>query len=110
LTKRLDESKTLVMTLGHRLAHARALVPDLSARQLSVLAALASPGHVEGIESGRAPNPTTSTLRALAEALGCSLDWLVNGDDPQPTAERVQAAVAAARAKHEAAEAAKGAA
>jgi transcriptional regulator with XRE-family HTH domain len=36
------------------------------------------------IEAGRIPNPRLDTLRALAKALGCTLDDLAGGEEEPP--------------------------
>lgn len=45
----------------------------MSARELARRAGLAS-SHVQALESGRLADPTLSTVRALASALGLRLD------------------------------------
>lgn len=80
----------------------------LSARELSSLAGLKSPNHVSHLEAG-IWTPTTRTATALAQVVGCSLDWLVNGRGEPPTDASLLVAVEAARAAR-AADASEGAA
>lgn len=63
--------------MGDRLRSARSAL-GLSARELSRLAGL-SPTHVSGLESGPRVHMEARVMAALAEVLGCSLDWLVRG-------------------------------
>ena len=77
-----------------RLAHAGIC----SARELDKLADL-TPCHTSLIESGRRPNPESETLRAIANTLGISLDWLVLGQGDPPREDDVRAAVERARAR-----------
>jgi transcriptional regulator with XRE-family HTH domain len=70
----------------------------LNTRDVARLADL-SDALVSHIECGRIANPRTESIRSIAEVLGCSLDWLVNGEGEPPTAEHVRAAVDAARAR-----------
>lgn len=50
--------------------------------------------HVlDGIESGRRTMPASSTCCAIAEALGCSLDWLIAGKGEGPTEAALRDAV-----------------
>ncbi len=76
---------------------------------LGVLAGL-SKGAVSMIESGNRPDPSGSTVAALARVLGVSADWLLSGTEPGPDTDVVKAAVAAARERAGVAEADKGAA
>ena len=78
----------------------------LSALGLSRLAGLPSGGHVGLIEAAKRPNPTTETLRAIAGALGISIDWLVTGEGPEPDPEHVRRTVAAKRSETDPKEAA----
>lgn len=82
-------------SVAERLRFARNLT-DISARGLARLARL-QPSHVSLIESGAVANVRVDTLSAIARVLGCSLDWLVNGEGDAPVAESVAAAVDAAR-------------
>lgn len=79
-----------------RLTKARKL-GDLSSRQLSTLAGLAS-NYSAMIERRAAKNPAFGAVLALARVLGISLDWLAYGVGEAPSREHVQAAVAQARA------------
>lgn len=87
-------------TLSERIAEVRQLA-GLSGRELDRLAGLTL-GHVAAIEAGRF-SPGAGTLEALRAALGVSLDWLVAGQGKAPPARVVATAVAAARARLQAA-------
>jgi transcriptional regulator with XRE-family HTH domain len=87
----------MATSVGDRLRSVR-LLAGISARELGRLAHLQQ-SHASLIESGVVANVRVDTLRELARVLGCSLDWLVNGEGATPTAEDVLAAVAAARAE-----------
>lgn len=76
----------------------RELAEKLSSRELSELAELADT-HVRLIERGERLAPSVETISRLACVLGVSLDWLIRGDGPEPTAEHVRAAVERARAE-----------
>mgnify|MGYP003766576231 FL=1 len=75
-------------TLGARLRWAREK-SGISARRLDELAGL-SPGHTSAIESERRLDPSTSTVAALARALGISLDWLVDGTGTAPSERKLR--------------------
>lgn len=79
--------------LGRRLRDAR-LAGGISARRLDILAGLGL-GHVAMIESGQRPNIEARTSQSIANVLGVSLDWLLLGDGPVPSAEKIMASVAA---------------
>jgi transcriptional regulator with XRE-family HTH domain len=69
----------------------------LGARELDRLA-----GRPEGQASlveTRGTNVRVETATAYADALGVTLDWLVDGRGPEPTADQIRSAVAAARAR-----------
>ena len=83
------------MTLVERLRQARQL-GGVTGADLGVRAGL-SKGAVSMIESGNRPDPSGSTVAALAKVLGVSADWLLSGTEPGPDAEAVKAAVALAR-------------
>lgn len=85
--------------LGRRLKKARDTA-GLSSRALSELAG-ASVNMVSLIERGTTKEPRSKVLTALAEVLGLSLDWLVRGIGPEPTAEQIRAAVEAARGRRQ---------
>ena len=75
----------------------------LSARELSRLAGLRSPGHVSLIESGeirlvRGMEP--ATVRGLCRVLGCDAAHLQTGEGDAPTLAEIMAAVTRARARH----------
>jgi transcriptional regulator with XRE-family HTH domain len=60
----------------------------LTQMQLAVKAEL-SMSVISSIEQGAIPDPRVSTLKALAKALGCTLDDLgQNGDDEPPKPAR----------------------
>lgn len=84
-------------TLGGRLAHARSLVPDLSAAELGRLAGISAslPG---AIERGDTTDPLVSTVLALANALDISSSWLVHRAGRAPVGTHTKAAIARLRA------------
>lgn len=82
--------------VGSRIRQLRE-VAGLSARSLSRLAGLRSPGHVASLESGTFSTARPPTLVAIADVLGASLDWLIHGRGKPPTAKEVRAAVERAR-------------
>lgn len=84
------------MSLSERLRQVR-LIGGLGCRELDRLAGLGE-GHVSMIETGKRPNIESRIAAALADVLGLSLDWLVRGLGPNPSAKRVRAAVERARA------------
>ena len=88
-------SSTQPSPVAERIRQTR-LLAGISARELARLAGL-QPSHASLIESGTVANVRVDTLAALARALGCSLDWLVNGDGDAPTEEMVRGAVLIAR-------------
>jgi transcriptional regulator with XRE-family HTH domain len=53
------------------------------------------------IESGERPTPSPATLSMLAQVLGISLDWLIDGKGPVPSVDGIRAAVEAAKAVYE---------
>lgn len=87
-----------MQTFGTRLRWAREQVPGLSQSRLSKIAGL-SVKHVSAIESRISANTDsaveTGTASKLAMALGVSLDWLIDGKEPPPNAEQIQAAIEA---------------
>lgn len=78
-----------MQTLAERLRWARGIA-GLSARDLDELANLTA-GHTSSIEAGRRANPSAETGRALARALGVSLDWLVDGTGAEPSERKLRA-------------------
>jgi hypothetical protein len=80
---------------------------NLGARELDRLAGLAE-GHVSMLEwrqrnTGGGARTEMRTATRIAAVLGASLDYLMMGDGPAPTAEAVCAAVEAAKRRHRAA-------
>lgn len=69
---------------------------DLTPRGLSVLAGL-DPTHVRLIEGGDRPDPRSSTVLAIAQTLGVTVEWLLTGEGDAPTADHVRAVVERAR-------------
>jgi transcriptional regulator with XRE-family HTH domain len=84
-------------TLATRVAFARALAEDLSARELDRIAGLHQ-GHTWAIESGERDNIERDTARKLAAALGVTVGWLLENEGARPTSNEVCAAVRRARA------------
>lgn len=82
-------------TIPERLQKLRARC-GLSGRELGKLAGLSS-SACSAIEKGTG-NYELKTLNPIASVLGCSLDYLVNGEGEPPNDEQLTAAVAAARA------------
>lgn len=63
----------------------------LSQRALSRAAGLQSQRHIGFLASGDRDNPELKTVQAIANALGVSIAWLANGDDPAPSPEHLKA-------------------
>jgi ribosome-binding protein aMBF1 (putative translation factor) len=79
----------VLMPIADRLKAARKAV-GMTQQDLAVKAGL-SISAVVHIEAGRIPDPRVSTLRALAKALGLSMDVLAAEDEPEaPPAESEQ--------------------
>lgn len=70
-------------SLASRLRAARKSL-KLSARALDERAGL-TPGHTWLIEHGERSDITTDTAKALARALGATLDWLLTGEGAAPS-------------------------
>lgn len=87
---------TTSSTFGQRLRDLRETA-GLSCRGLDSAAGLHF-NHVAALE--RLDNCQATTARKLAEALGCSVGWLLAGEGEAPSAEDVRAAVERARAAH----------
>lgn len=85
-----------MLTLPSRLAALRTIA-GLTAQDLGELAGL-SKGTVSMIESGRRPNPASSTVDRLCRTLGDESGWLLSGRGDPPSRERVLASVGEARA------------
>ena len=84
---------TTSTTFGQRLRELR-LTAGLSCRGLDATAGLHS-NHVAALE--HVDNCQAVTARKLADALGCTVGWLVAGEGEAPSAEDVRAAVERAR-------------
>lgn len=96
-------------TLAERLSWAREQ-SGLSQRGLARAAGLPSERHIGFLESGERDNPELKTLQAIACALGVTVGWLADGDQPEPKPEQVKRASKRAFAAAEARRASKGAA
>lgn len=88
-------------TLAERLAWARC-ASGLSARGLARAARLQSERHIGFLESGERDNPELKTLQAIAGALGVTVGWLADGDEPFPDPAHIKAVAQAAFATAEA--------
>lgn len=84
---------TTSSTFGQRLRDLRETA-GLSCRGLDSAAGLHF-NHVAALE--RLDNCQATTARKLAEALGCSVGWLLAGEGEAPSADDVRAAVERAR-------------
>ncbi len=82
-------------TLAARLKWARG-ESRLSARGLAKLAGLGSERHIGLIEEGKRDNLELKTLRSISTALGVSVGWLADGDEPVPSVEDIKRAGAGA--------------
>jgi transcriptional regulator with XRE-family HTH domain len=78
-------------TIAARVRFARQL-SGFSARELSALAGLGSKTHVALIEDGERPDPQSSTVAKIAEALGVDAAWLLTGTGKAPTEKTIRAA------------------
>jgi transcriptional regulator with XRE-family HTH domain len=87
---------TLDVQVGRRIRELRTLA-GLSARELSRLAGLPSQSHVSSLELSEGCTVQVSTIVAIAEVLGCSLDWLIVGRGKPPPLRTVRSAIARAR-------------
>jgi transcriptional regulator with XRE-family HTH domain len=83
-------------TLGGRLQKVR-LLAGISQSELSRLAD-AKRSYVGLIERGERTRPEALHLTRLAEVLGVHVKWLLTGQGPGPSAQKIRASVAAARA------------
>lgn len=95
-------------TFGARVAYLRALTAGpgrepLSCSQVDRIAGLHR-GHVWQIEQGSAENPKADTVRKLAEALGCTVGWLLAGEGLAPSPEAVRAVTAGSHPADESAD------
>lgn len=84
------EAKELSSRMAHLLASS-----GLDAAALSECAGLAR-SHFGQIMRGTISDPRGSALARVAAATGCSLDWLIRGVGPKPTAESIRGSVDAA--------------
>jgi len=84
---------TTSTTFGQRLRELRQIA-GLSGRALDALAGL-HPNHVAALE--HVDNCQSTTARKLADALGCTVGWLVAGEGTAPEADAVRAAIERAR-------------
>lgn len=82
-------------TIGMRIRWAREQI-KISGRELARVSGLGE-NTVGKIESGGSRDPSASSLIALADALGVSIDWLADGRGPTPTKEQLRVAVERAR-------------
>jgi transcriptional regulator with XRE-family HTH domain len=82
----------LAMPLKDRLRELRTAA-GLTQQELAVKAGLSVSAVVQ-LEAGRVPDPRVSTMKALAKALGCSVDDMIanGGEGDQPTAKEPPAA------------------
>ncbi len=88
----------VTMSVQERVAFVRSMA-GISAREFDRLSGLA-PGHTRLIETGKRSSQEVDTVRGIAQAVGCSLDWLCNGIGEAPTQDQIVAAIARARAEH----------
>lgn len=86
----------LMQGLAARLTATRELAGDLSSRELGALAGLAET-YPSLIEQNHRKHVGADVVAKIAAVLGVSTDFLILGTGKEPTAELVQAAVAAAR-------------
>lgn len=68
------------MTMGQRI-RTRRLALKISQAELARAAGI-QPQHMWRIETDQAQNPGIEVVRVVAERLGCSLDFLVTGKEP----------------------------
>lgn len=83
-------------TLGTRLKRTRERA-GLTATELSQLAGLKNASHVGMIERGARPGISATTAVGLAQALGCSVAWLVLGVGNEPDNDTICTSVKRAR-------------
>jgi len=82
------------VTLGERLRSAR-LLAGISTKEVDRLAGT-TPGHTWWIESSKG-GTEVGTVDKVTKVLGVSLDYLIRGEGPKPSAKQIRAAVEAAR-------------
>ena len=83
--------------IGERIRSTRELVDGLSARSLSELAEQGA-ALVNHYERGVIQTPKYETIKRIAQVLGVSPLYLMEGEGDPPDAETVRTAVAKARA------------
>lgn len=91
-----DDATETRESLGKRLQRARQLA-GISQSELSRLAG-AKRSYVGLLERGVRTRPEARLLMALSAALGVRAEWLLTGQGPGPSARKVRAALAEARA------------
>jgi len=91
------------MDIAERLKWARSLT-GMSQRRLAEAAGLKSEGPVRHLESGITKSVETKTAVALSAALGCSVGWLLTGEEPAPTEEHLRSLRPVAPAEPESSE------
>ena len=64
----------------------------LPARRLAELCGLAN-SYIAMLESGERQHPGSNATSQLARVLGCSLEWLIDGNGKEPSERVVKAAV-----------------
>lgn len=81
-----------MQTIGDRIRHLRGIA-GLSAAEVGRAAGLKNPNHVSMIERGeRGKDVAASTAIALARVLGCSVEFLCDGDGDEPSPAQVREA------------------
>jgi len=94
--------------IGERLKATRELAGDLSARELGALSGVAET-YPALIESGvRHKRVGAAVVSKLATVLGTTVDFLLLGNGPKPSAKQVVKAVSAARERRRSAAGAAG--
>jgi transcriptional regulator with XRE-family HTH domain len=83
--------------LSERVSWARK-VSGLSSVRAFAIACGIQPGQVLLIESGERPTPSSETCLRIADAIGCTLDWLIAGRGDPPSEETVRESIARAHA------------
>lgn len=83
-------------TLAERFALLRSLAGDLSQRELSTLAGLATT-HVGAVERGEIADIELDTAIAISNVTGCDVIWLCKGTGRKPRATTVRQLLSIAR-------------